>query len=255
MKSSVVNTELTKTADIHWRDNTPHSAFFDDFYFSSANGIEETEYVFLERNYLAKRWAALPDIERKDTTGAAFTIGETGFGTGLNFLCAWRLWDQYQFRHNQLHFISVEKFPVSRNDLIKTYKHWPTLTLYCEELLANYPLITPGIKTISLAGGNVRLSLIFDDALTAYQQLESPVDAWFLDGFTPSRNPDMWSAELFSEVARLSHSGTTFATFSAAGIVRKGLQAAGFNVLKYPGLGLKREMCFGEFKRSDSCKQ
>lgn len=252
----VSNTTNITPATINWRDDTPHSETFDDYYFSSVNGIEETRYVFLERNDLPQRWSCW-----QDTPGSVFTIAETGFGTGLNFLCAWQLWHQQNFDNSRLHFVSVDKYPLQRSDLEKAYKKWPILTNFCQELLAKYPPLVPGFHTIDLAGGKVRLTLIFSDAAVAYQQVEGVVDAWFLDGFTPSRNPDMWSPALFDEIARLSNNGssneennartneTTFSTFTAAGIIRKGLTGVGFNVNKHPGLGPKREICHGSFTK------
>lgn len=234
-------------AVINWRDNTPHSSQFDDYYFSSENGIDETNYVFIEQNTLIERWSAL-----EDKPGCVFTIGETGFGTGLNFLCAWQLWQQQQFQHCRLHFVSVDKFPLKAADLAQACAQWPSLKPFCDELLANYPPLVPGFHTIELAGGRIRLTLIFDDAFIAYQQVTGSIDAWFLDGFTPSRNADMWSTVLFSEIARLSGPATTFATFTAAGVVRKGLESVGFTVEKQPGLGPKREICHGSFAKANT---
>jgi len=231
-------------ATINWRDDTPHSETFDDYYFSSENGIEETNYVFLQRNELQQRWSCW-----QDNPGNVFTIAETGFGTGLNFLCAWQLWHQQNFNHSRLHFVSVDKYPLQRSDLTRAYKKWPILEPFCQELLNKYPPLVPGFHTIELAGGKIRLTLIFSDATKAYQEVQGRIDAWFLDGFTPSRNPDMWSPTLFHEIARLSYPGTTFSTFTAAGIVRKGLTGVGFNVNKLPGLGPKREICYGNFTK------
>lgn len=236
------NTSNITPASINWRDDTPHSEAFDDYYFSSENGIEETNYVFIQRNNLKQRWACSPD-----KPGSVFTIAETGFGTGLNFLCAWQLWQEQGFDQCRLHFVSVDKYPLQHSDLTKAYSKWPSLGGFYQELLEKYPPLVPGFHTIELAGGKVRLTLIFSDAAEAYQQVEGHVDAWFLDGFTPSRNPDMWSSALFDEIARLSGTKTTFATFTAAGIVRKGLTKVGFDVNKHPGLGPKREICYGDF--------
>ena len=241
MKDNKNNLGITP-ASISWRENTPHSSAFDDYYFSSESGTEETDYVFLQHNQLAQRWSSF-----QDKASNVFSIGETGFGTGLNFLCAWHFWTQQKFKQSRLHYISVDKFPLQREDLAQTYKQWPSLKPYCDELLDKYPPLVPGFHTIELAQGKVRLTLIFDDAATAFGQVTGQVDAWFLDGFTPSRNPDMWSSTLFNQVARLSKAGTTFATFTAAGVVRKGLTSVGFNIEKHPGLGPKREICSGNY--------
>ncbi len=249
MKQPTPSNTITP-ATISWKEDTPHSGAFDDYYFSSEYGQEETDYNFIQRNKLPQRWRDLVD-----QPGAFFTVGETGFGSGLNLLCAWRLWLQQDFHHATLHFVSVDKYPVRKEDLRTIYQQWPTLQPYCDELLEKYPPLIPGLHTIELAGGRIRLSLLFDDAAIAYQQVLGQVDAWFLDGFTPSRNPDMWSSTLFTELARLSHQDTTFATFTAAGIVRKGLSQVGFTVNKHPGLGPKREICYGTFEQKPKLQQ
>lgn len=237
---------LLQCADIQFRDDTPFSTEFDDFYFSSDYGPQETDYIYLQCNNLPHRWSDFED--NKDNV---FTIAETGFGTGLNFLCAWQQWASFNFHHSQLHYIAVEKHPVTKADLARALSRWPELTAYAEALLTTYPQLSAGTHTVfpkSLKQqGSVKLTLIFNDASEALSTLNTHVDAWFLDGFTPSRNPDMWSQALFKEVARLSCPGSTFATFTSAGVVRRALQNVGFTVKKHPGLGLKREMCFGTF--------
>lgn len=231
-------------ATINWKDGTPYSETFDDYYFSSENGMEETDYVFLQHNELQQRWSSW-----QDTPGSVFTIAETGFGAGLNFLCAWQLWHQQNFNHSRLHFVSVDKSPLQQSDLKKAYTKWPILKSFCDELLSKYPPLVPGFHTIELAEGKIRLTLIFSDATEAYQQVQGRVDAWFLDGFAPSRNPDMWSSSLFTEVARLSDIGTTFSTFSASGIVINGLTKVGFKVDKHPNVDPKCEICYGKFAK------
>jgi tRNA 5-methylaminomethyl-2-thiouridine biosynthesis bifunctional protein len=238
--------QFLQSAVIQFRDDTPFSTEFDDFYFSSDYGPQETDYIYLQRNDLQRRWSS--PAENKDT---AFIIAETGFGTGLNFICAWHLWNALNINQRQLHYVAVEKHPVSKADLARALSRWPQLAGYTEALLAVYPPLSPGTHTVfpqvQTAQSTVKLTLIFNDASEALSTLHTHVDAWFLDGFTPSRNPDMWSEALFKEVARLSRPGSTFATFTSAGIVRRSLQSVGFKVEKQPGLGLKREMCFGTF--------
>lgn len=230
-----------QTARLEWSpEGTPISQQFDDIYFSKHNGVEETHYVFLEGNGLPGRLSAIANHDRQ-----RLCIGETGFGTGLNFLCAWRLRDQLAPKC-QLHFISVEKYPLSKPDLIKALTAWPELSSYAEALIDNYPALTSGWHRISFLEQQLELTLYIGDALAGLQDYQGSVDAWFLDGFAPSKNPQMWSNQLFHQIARLSHEQTSFSTFTAAAIVREGLKSAGFEVYKTKGFGNKRHMLTGE---------
>ncbi|SDK30131.1 bifunctional tRNA (5-methylaminomethyl-2-thiouridine)(34)-methyltransferase MnmD/FAD-dependent 5-carboxymethylaminomethyl-2-thiouridine(34) oxidoreductase MnmC [Microbulbifer yueqingensis] len=233
-------------AEIVWRDDgQPLSQAFDDVYFSSASGLEESRYVFLQQNRLAERWRELPP-------GARFAIGETGFGTGLNFLAAWQLWDQTAPADARLHFISVEKYPLRSRDLSRALSLWPELAPFSEQLLAAYPpLLASGVHRLLF--GRVSLTLVIGEASGALQSLrledsarDRQVDAWFLDGFAPAKNPAMWSSDLFQEIATLSRPGASFATFTCAGLVKRGLQGVGFDIEKAPGFGHKREMLRGQ---------
>lgn len=226
------------SADITWRaDGSPQSTRFDDIYFSSDDGLAETEHVFLNGNALPDAWA----------DSNHFTIGETGFGTGLNFLATWALWRKTYKPHQHLHFVSVEGFPLSAEELSKALEKWPDLAPLASELITHYPASHTGTHLMHLSD-NVSLTLCEDEVLPALRQLEAHVDAWFLDGFSPATNPDMWSDAVFAEVARLSKIGTTFATFTAAGAVRRGLAAKGFAVEKVKGFGRKREMLVGRME-------
>lgn len=221
--------------DLSWRaDGSPVSARFDDIYFSTEDGLAETRHVFLNGNGLPGAW--------KDR--ARFTICETGFGTGLNFLATWALWRDTRHPDQHLDFVSVEGFPLSGQELAQALARWPDLKELGDVLAANYPAPHRGTHQIALPG-DVTLTLLEDDALTALQGLEASVDAWFLDGFAPASNPDMWSEALFAEMARLSAPGATLATFTVAGAVRRGLAAQGFEVAKAPGFGRKRDMLTG----------
>jgi tRNA 5-methylaminomethyl-2-thiouridine biosynthesis bifunctional protein len=235
---------MIKQAHIQWSDGTPVSTQFDDVYFSSISGIDETRYVFLQHNQLIQRWI--------DDHPSVFTIAETGFGTGLNFLCACQQWLEHSQADQTLHFVSVEKFPLSREHLRQALQPWLELETLSQALLNAYPALVPGWHTIELpslkqGAGNIVLHLFLGDINDWLEQITASVDAWFLDGFTPSRNPEMWGAHLFHSMARLSHSKTTMATFTAAGDVRRGLQAAGFKTQKAKGFGKKREMLYGYF--------
>lgn len=237
-----------QTAELNWDDEgQPLSSHFGDVYFSKANGLEETRHVFLHHNQLAERFAALANT-------SFFTIGETGFGSGLNFLAAWDLWLKTAPETAQLHFVTVEKFPLRKADLIRALALWPELGGLAEQLIAAYPVfVGAGFHRLNFMYGRVKLTLIIDDAAAGFGKLlatshplfahtGSKVDAWFLDGFAPSKNPQMWSDQLFDAIGRLSQKGTTAATFSAAAIVKHGLKRAGFSIAKVPGFGRKREM-------------
>lgn len=151
-------------------------------YFSDQSGLDETRYVFLEQNHLQQRFAALPE-------GGRLVIGETGFGTGLNFLCAWQLFDHHAAPGARLHFVSVEKYPLSYADLQRALALWPELKPWADQLLAQYVAIHQGFQRLVLDAGRVTLTLLIGDALEQLPQLDAQVDAWFLDGFAPAKTP------------------------------------------------------------------
>lgn len=234
-------------ADLSWNEQgTPVSRQFDDIYFSDQGGLHETRHVFLNGNHFPARFTT--------HTRPLLVIAETGFGTGLNFLTLWQSFAEFKQQPHQttlqrLHFISYEKFPLSVNDLEMAHRNWPELAPYAEELRQQWPLPFAGCHRLLLDGGRVTLDLWFGDVTdllpNSDPSLFQKVDAWFLDGFAPSKNPDMWSEGLFAAMAKLSRTEGTFATFTAAGFVRRGLQQAGFNVSKVKGHGKKREMLSG----------
>ena len=234
-----------RPARIEWQDATPVSSEFGDLYFSRDDGAAESRYVFIHQNHLEQRWQAW------DQPGS-FVIGETGFGTGLNVLCAWDLWRQMRKPGQHLHVVSVEKFPLSKHDLEQANALQPALASLSRALLDQYPPLVRGSHRLHFPADNFSLTLLFDDAIGAFTALLGQVDAWFLDGFAPSCNPDMWQPELFRQLARLSHPGTTFATFTAAGDVRRGLRDAGFQVEKCQGYGRKRDMLRGFLPQTQS---
>ncbi|MNM82277.1 tRNA 5-methylaminomethyl-2-thiouridine biosynthesis bifunctional protein MnmC [compost metagenome] len=209
-------------------------------YFSDKSGLDETRYVFIEQNRLAERFAALPE-------GGRLVIGETGFGTGLNFLCAWQVFEQHAAAGARLHFVSVEKYPLSPDDLQRALALWPELKVFADQLLEQYVAIHQGFQRLTLDHGRITLTLLIGDALEQLPQLDARVDAWFLDGFAPAKNPDMWTAELFAELARLAAPGASISTFTSTGWVRRLLNAAGFKMKRTPGIGHKWEILRGEF--------
>ena len=234
-------TPVLPHAQLDWDDQgRPRSKVFDDVYFSTESGLAETRHVFIEQNRLTERFAALQPGER-------FVIGETGFGTGLNFLCAWQLFEAQADADARLHFVSVEKYPLSPDDLRRALALWPELASFAERLLASYVAVHQGFQRIVLDAGRVTLTLLIGDALEQLPQLDAQIDAWFLDGFAPAKNPDMWTAELFAELARLAAPGSTISTFTSTGWVRRLLNAAGFKMKRTPGIGHKWEVLRGAF--------
>lgn len=225
-------------AQLCWEDGRPRSLTYDDVYFSRDSGLAETRHVFLDGNHLPARFASL-------APGACFTIGETGFGTGLNFLCAWALFRACAPATARLDFVSTEKHPLTPADLSRALAVWPTLAPLADALLGQYRALAPGFQRLSFDRGRVTLTLLIGDVLDTLPELGARVDAWFLDGFSPSKNPQMWVQPLFDTMAAHSAPGASFATFTAAGFVRCGLNAAGFAVRKVPGFGSKREMSVG----------
>ena len=236
-------------AQIAWnKDNKPQCLRHDDIYFSTDNEINESRYVFLQANDLPRRWQHFIDN--------TYVIAETGFGTGLNFLLTWQAWNANPHKPDRLHYISTEKFPLCKADFCKVFKGWPELSEYSSELLNHYPILTTGPHRLVLAGGQITLDLLLGDAK---KQLEIywdnhwssgkkiSVHSWYLDGFAPSKNPDIWTPELFSQMALMSNKETQFSTFTAASVIRRELEDHGFIVKKIPGFGKKREMLKGTF--------
>ncbi|HTZ00319.1 MAG TPA: bifunctional tRNA (5-methylaminomethyl-2-thiouridine)(34)-methyltransferase MnmD/FAD-dependent 5-carboxymethylaminomethyl-2-thiouridine(34) oxidoreductase MnmC [Rhodocyclaceae bacterium] len=212
---------------------TPYSARFEDVYHSSAGGLEQARHVFLAGNGLPEAW--------RDRD--AFVILETGFGLGVNFLAAWQAWRADPRRCRRLHFVSLEKHPFRRDDLARLHAAWPELADLSSQLLAAWPVLTPGLHRLHFAG--TTLTLAFGDALDLLPRLRLQADAFFLDGFSPAKNPDLWSAEVANALAKLAAPGATLATWSVAGQTKSPLAAAGFELAKRPGFGDKREMLVG----------
>ena len=230
------------TANIHWQDGIPEAIDFSDPYFSRKNGSDESDYVFIAGNQLAQRFSAL-------SAGAVFVIGETGFGTGLNFFRAAACFLQHAPAQARLHFISTEKHPLTQQDLKHALQQWPHLPLLRDELLQHWPAASPGFHQREFIQGRITLTLLYGDSLAMLRRLNlghgRSVDAWFLDGFAPARNADMWQPELFQQLRLLSQPGTTLATFTAAGFVRRSLLDAGFAMRRERGYRYKRDMLVG----------
>ena len=247
-------------ARIDWQTAFPRSSRFDDIYYARQSGLEESRHVFIRANRLGQRWSALPG-------NSTFIVIETGFGTGLNCLATAQLWAERGPVGGQLQYLSIEKYPLCAADLVRALEPWNELNGIAEQLIDHYPPPLPGFHRLVFERlpqkKRVTLTLIFagaDEALTQLQSTNHPAftqhrfftaDAWFLDGFAPAKNPDLWTPEIFQSVARLSHTGTTLSTFTASGEVRRGLHAVGFDMTKQPGFGSKRDMLVGSYRQQN----
>ncbi|WP_171177485.1 tRNA (5-methylaminomethyl-2-thiouridine)(34)-methyltransferase MnmD [Ruegeria sp. HKCCD8929] len=210
-------------AKLTWiEDKVPVSERFDDPYFSLQNGLEETRHVFLAGNDLPARFAP------------GFRIAELGFGTGLNMLTAWSEWER-SGQSGPLHFTSFEAFPMTPTDMGRALAAFPELAEWSHRFLAVWQ---GGACDL----GTLRLEVIEGDARQTLPAWAGQADAWFLDGFSPAKNPELWESDLLHEVANHTAPSGTAATYTAAGFVRRGLEEAGFTVTRSPGFGRKRHM-------------
>lgn len=229
----------------------PVSADFGDVYFCKENGLNESRYVFIEQNNLQQRLENLDDYK-------TFVIGEVGFGTGLNVLAVWQLWQkivqQNPNTNSRLHIITTEKFPLKHQDLQQALSIWQELTPFSEQLLANYPPPLAGCHRLNFWQDRLTLDLWLGDACDSLSQIigQQKVDAWFLDGFAPACNGELWAENLFNQIKQLSKSTTTLATFSVASLVKNNLKNQGFNLKKVKGFGKKREMLTAFFTENDT---
>ena len=229
-----MSTPSRDLAEIVWGDNgTPIAARFDDPYYSRLDGRAEAGHVFLGGNSLPERFAGRQ----------GFTIGELGFGTGLNFFETLAAWRAAAPAAAILTYISFERYPLSTEDLRRAIACWPELSDDCEILCRHWP---PTGDRCEIAFPRANLVVIVGDVNETLPTWAGAADAWFLDGFSPAKNPDMWGEALLAEVFRQTRPGGTFATFTAAGWVRRNLSGAGFEVQKTAGYGRKRECLKGQ---------
>lgn len=218
-----------QTANLQWRPgDVPVSTRFDDPYFSLENGLEETRHVFLAGNSLPDRFCD------------GFHIAELGFGTGLNFLAAVAAWREAKCA-GSLRFSSFEAYPMRADEMTRALSAFTVAGLATEELTDQWRQ-TGGTFEFD---GAVRLEVITGDARVTLPAWSGCADAWFLDGFSPAKNPELWDADLMRQVADHTVDGGTCATYTAAGFVRRNLVAAGFEVQRVPGFGRKRHMTRG----------
>lgn len=230
---SKTQTDKIRKARIEWLEGgVPRSARFDDPYYSRQDGLAETRHVFLEGNMLAERFAGCRN----------FVVAELGFGTGLNFLATASLWKETAPENAELAFFSFEQFPIAARDMGTALNAWPQLHPMATALTKAWEERPPDEGLFSFELGNVRLAVFLDDANTSLPKAQFAADAWFLDGFAPARNPQLWNDVLMGEVYAHTRPAGTLATYSAAGWVRRNLEAAGFSTTRQPGYGGKRQM-------------
>ncbi len=219
---------INEPSDLTWSANdTPVSIRFDDCYYSKINGREETRTVFIAGNQFPDAW-----VDRN-----SYAIGELGFGTGLNFAETLQNWRQETPKSAVLTFVSFEKYPLSLTQIERALARWPDLVKLMEPFLVNWP---PGPGRFQIDHQDITLVLYVGDARHRIRDLDSKIDSWFLDGFSPAKNPELWEAELLESVFEKTREGGTFSTFTSAGWVRRNLERAGFQVVKVPGFGKKR---------------
>ena len=217
-----------QTAKLDWRDGVPIATTFDDPYYSLDNGLAETQHVFLAGNNLPARFEG------------CFQIAELGFGTGLNFLVTWAAWENAG-RPCDLHFTSFEAFPMTVVDMASALENFPELGEHCDKFLQAWASEAAPIR---FANGPT-LHVIQGDARQTLPAWEGKADAWFLDGFSPAKNPELWQPDLLMDVGAHTKRGGTVATYSAAGHIRRNLADAGFEVVRAAGFGRKRHMTVG----------
>ncbi|MFM0338847.1 bifunctional tRNA (5-methylaminomethyl-2-thiouridine)(34)-methyltransferase MnmD/FAD-dependent 5-carboxymethylaminomethyl-2-thiouridine(34) oxidoreductase MnmC [Paraburkholderia fungorum] len=228
-------------AVLAFRDNgTPFSPLYNDIYHSAVGGLEQAQYVFLRGNALPDRWQGR----------RTFTVLETGFGMGINFLMTWAAWRADPARCERLHFVSIEKHPFTQADLRSVFQATvsdPTIAALAQTLADAWPMLVPGTHRLEFEGGRVTLTLVFGDAAQSLPALRLRADAFYLDGFAPAKNPELWTPAIFKALARLAGEGATFATYSSAGDIKRALTQCGFEYRKVDGFGWKRAMLVGQF--------
>lgn len=210
---------------------------FGDIYFDQADGLAESRYVFLDGNDLPNRWTNIQPAQ-------PFVIAETGFGTGLNFLATWKAWQENDCA-GRLIYHGIEKFPIDREALKEILSHWPELQSVSDEFLTQYHLTNKSTYDLNWPEQKVTLHLYIGDVNELSTNLQIRADAWYLDGFAPTQNPDMWTESLFKNIARCTKTDGTLATFSAAGPVKTALRETGFFIKRRRGFGKKWHMIQG----------
>lgn len=220
------------TLEFH-ENQTPFSKKFDDIYFSKISGVDESLHNFILQHDFKNRWSEKSDY---------FSILELGFGTGLNFLLSYKHWQENRSNCKRLHYLACEVSPIKKHELGKIHSNWPELSYYSNKLLEKLPENIQGFHRVSFLDDNIELTLLYGDARKTLKKLNASIDAFYLDGFSPKKNSELWSKEIFCELSRLSSSKTTLSSFSSSSEVRKNLEKNNFIVEKKPGFAHKREM-------------
>ena len=214
--------------DLIWRDGVfPVSSRFDDPYYSREGGLAESNHVFLAGLNIPGEW----------TNKSCYTLVELGFGTGLNFLATWKAWRDCG-QNGRLNFVSIEAYPIGMRSLLRAHQPFPEINELSQILCSSLPHRRPGYHLLRFDNGKVSLLLIYLDVLTALSRLQLKADGWYLDGFSPAKNPEMWTRDMSIHRDFISTWGA-IATFSVANSVKWGLHEAGFKLEK-DGLWFKR---------------
>lgn len=236
--------ELT-AATLSFQDGTPYAEQFGDVYHSNEGGLAQARHVFIAGNDLPQRWRG------RET----FTLLETGFGLGLNFLATWQAWRADAQRCQRLRYAAIEKYPFRAPDLAQLHARWPELDALSAELRAQWPMLTAGAHHLLLDQGRLELILVFGDVADCLPRLDLRCDAFYLDGFAPAKNPEMWKPEVLRHLHPLAVPQATLATFTAAGPVRQALRQAGFVCKRRPGFGSKWHMLSARFSPQEALEQ
>lgn len=243
---------VSKNSDIIFQqDGSPYSNQFDDIYFDTESGCLQSERVFIQGNKIA---------EKLELFSSTLVIGETGFGTGLNFLLTLALYRTLEAQGKSLakvHFISTEKYPLTKKQLQQSLNCLPHLAEFSNLLTKAYPETLEQTSDFTFFDSKIKLTILVGDSTESFSQLkvsskgpkQGLVDAWYLDGFSPSKNPAMWQPKLFEQLGRLSKAEASVATFTVAGIVRRGLTNNGFRVQRQSYGGKKKEILTGVFQQ------
>jgi len=219
-------------------ERSPYSTRFGGFYFDAEKGLAESRHTFVESC----------NLPRALRGRRSFVIGEIGFGTGLNFLSTWQMWRQIRRKGTLLHYISVEGYPLTQGEMKDCQTCWPELSALALKLSHAYPEPQKGFHRIFLDDRQVCLTFLFGPVQSMLEALEFPLDAWYLDGFSPEQNPDMWTPEIFSELARLSTNQTRLASGSTSWNIRRDLDAAGFSLRSLTMQGSRKEVLHGQYR-------
>jgi tRNA 5-methylaminomethyl-2-thiouridine biosynthesis bifunctional protein len=237
------NGKRPRKAELRWSESgVPHSVRYNDTYFDREDGLAESRHVFINGCNLREEWRG----------AQTFVIGELGFGTSLNFVSAWDAWRQSSEAWQRLHYIAVEEAPLSPQEISRTLSVWPELREYADLLLTTYKNPRLGFQRLWFDQERICLTLLHGDVQDMLRECVASVDAWFLDGFAPDRNPEMWTQRVIETIASLSRPGASLATYTVSGIIRRRLANVGFDVRKRAGFGSKREVLAARLKTDAS---